>query len=640
VEPIAVLVVDDSVVIRRIVTNILSEDDGIRVVGTAASGRSALEKIERLAPDILTLDIEMPEMDGLETLRHLRQLHPRLPVVMFSTLTERAAAATLEALSLGARDYVTKPGNVGSTSAALDTIRSQLLPKIEALVPRRPRAPAPAGVVRLASARLRPVGTDPHGILAIGSSTGGPDALATIVRDLPADLPAPVVVVQHMPPTFTRVFAQRLDRLTRLTVVEGQPGMRLEPGLVMVAPGDTHLLVVEERDVPRVATSQGARQNGCRRALPDGRRRLRWAGARLRPDRHGTGRAARQRAAPGRWRRDRGPGRGDLGRVGDAGCGRDGRPGRPDPATARDLHRSRQRAPAGTRRRTAQHTPWRRSQLMTIAPADFAYVRELVHRRSAIALEAGKEYLVESRLLPIARASGEGSLDRLVSRLRSSPEGALHKQVVEAMTTNETSWFRDRHPYESLESVILPDLLPRRAMERKLTIWSAAAASGQEAYSIAMVLHDRLAADPTWNLRVLATDLSEEMVRRTRAGRYSQLEINRGLPAAKLVRHFTRAGTDWLVNEPLRRMVEARQLNLAAPFPRLPPVDVLFLRNVLIYFKLETRRQILDRVRRVLRPDGYLVLGGAETTLNVDAFECVPLDKATVYRPRGGQAAT
>jgi two-component system, chemotaxis family, protein-glutamate methylesterase/glutaminase len=267
VEPIAVLVVDDSVVIRRIVTSVLSEDDGIRVVGTAASGRSALEKIEQLAPDILTLDIEMPEMDGLETLRHLRQLHPRLPVVMFSTLTERAAAATLEALSLGARDYVTKPSNVGSTSAALDTIRSQLLPRIKALVPRRPRSPAAAGVARLAPASLRPVGTDPHGILAIGSSTGGPDALATIVRDLPADLPAPVVIVQHMPPTFTRVFAQRLDRLAKLTVVEGQPGMRLEPGLVVIAPGDAHLLIVEERGVPRVATSQEARQNGCRPAV-------------------------------------------------------------------------------------------------------------------------------------------------------------------------------------------------------------------------------------------------------------------------------------------------------------------------------------------------------------------------------------
>ena len=277
---------------------------------------------------------------------------------------------------------------------------------------------------------------------------------------------------------------------------------------------------------------------------------------------------------------------------------------------------------------------------MTIAAADFAYVRDLVQRRSAVFLDDGKEYLVESRLLPIAQASGEGTLDRLVARLRGSPDGPLHTQVVEAMMTNETSWFRDHHPYHALESVILPDLLARRATQRRLTAWSAAAASGQEAYSIAMVLHERLVGDPSWHLCVLATDLSEEMVRRTRAGRYSQLEVNRGLPAARLVRHFTRAGTEWQVNEPLRRLVDARQLNLAAPFPPLPPVDVLFLRNVLIYFQEETRRQIFDRVRKVLRPDGYLVLGSAETALTVDAFERVPLDKATVYRLRGGQAAT
>jgi chemotaxis protein methyltransferase CheR len=276
---------------------------------------------------------------------------------------------------------------------------------------------------------------------------------------------------------------------------------------------------------------------------------------------------------------------------------------------------------------------------VNIAPADFAYVRDLVHRRSAIFLEAGKEYLVESRLGPIVQASGEGSLDRLVSRLRSSPEGSLHKQVVEAMTTNETSWFRDHHPFDALESVVLPELLWRRAKARRLTFWSAAAASGQEAYSIAMVLRERLAADPTWNLRVLATDLSEEMVRRTRAGRYSQLEVNRGLPAARLVRHFTRVGTEWQVNEALRRMVDAKQLNLAAPFPPLPPVDVLFLRNVLIYFKVDDRRQIFGRVRRVLQPDGYVVLG-AETLLDDDTFERVPLDKTNIYRLRARQAAT
>jgi chemotaxis protein methyltransferase CheR len=274
---------------------------------------------------------------------------------------------------------------------------------------------------------------------------------------------------------------------------------------------------------------------------------------------------------------------------------------------------------------------------MTMAATSFAYVSDLVRRRSAIHLEAGKEYLVESRLQPLVRASGERSLDRLVSRLRSSPEGSLHAQVVEAMTTNETSWFRDRHPYDALESVILPNLLSRRARERRLTVWSAATASGQEAYSIAMVLHERLGADPSWDVRVLATDLSEQMVRRTTAGRYSQLEINRGLPAARLVRHFTRVGAEWQVNQPLRRLVEVRQLNLATPFPPLPPIDVTFLRNVLIYFQVDSRRQILHRVQRVMRPGGYLVLGAAETTLDVDAFERVPHDKATVYRLRGGQ---
>jgi chemotaxis protein methyltransferase CheR len=277
---------------------------------------------------------------------------------------------------------------------------------------------------------------------------------------------------------------------------------------------------------------------------------------------------------------------------------------------------------------------------VSIAPADFAYIRDLVHRRSAIFLEAGKEYLVESRLRPIAQATGEESLGRLVSRLRSSPEGSLHKQVVEAMTTNETSWFRDHHPFAAFESVLLPELLSRRAKVRRLTVWSAAAASGQEAYSLAMVLQERLAADPTWNLRVLATDLSEEMVRRTREGRYSQLEVNRGLPAARLVRHFTRVGTEWQVNEALRRMVDARQLNLAAPFPPMPPVDMLFLRNVLIYFKTDDRRQIFDQVRRVLQPDGYLVLGGAETPLDDDAFDRVPLDRTNIYRLRARQVAT
>jgi two-component system, chemotaxis family, protein-glutamate methylesterase/glutaminase len=264
VEPIAVLVVDDSAVVRRIVTGVLQADPAIRVVGTAASGAMAIQQVERLAPDILTLDIEMPEMDGLETLRHLRRLHPRLPVIMFSTLTERAAAATLEALTLGARDYVTKPANLGGVAQAVEVIRSELLPKIKALVPRGPGMPAPVRRAPPAPPRAWPVRTEPHGILAIGSSTGGPDALETVLRGLPADLPVPVAIVQHMPPIFTRLFAQRLDRVSGLTVVEARHGLLLEPGLVAVAPGDTHLLVVEDQGTLRVATNRETRQNGCR----------------------------------------------------------------------------------------------------------------------------------------------------------------------------------------------------------------------------------------------------------------------------------------------------------------------------------------------------------------------------------------
>jgi two-component system chemotaxis response regulator CheB len=267
VRPIAVLIVDDSVVVRRIMTNVLSSDPGVRVVGTAASGRSALEMIEQVAPDIMILDIEMPEMDGLETLRHLRRLHPRLPVIMFSTLTERAAAATLEALSLGARDYVTKPANAASAGAALEAVRSQLLPKIKALVPRAPQASEPVGTARAPQADGWPARTGPHELLAIGASIGGPDAVAAVVRALPADLPVPVVIVQHMPPIFTRLFAQRLDRTSPLAVVEGQPGMGLAPGLVVVAPGDSHLLVADGRRGPVVATNQEPRQNGCRPAV-------------------------------------------------------------------------------------------------------------------------------------------------------------------------------------------------------------------------------------------------------------------------------------------------------------------------------------------------------------------------------------
>lgn len=271
IKPISVLVVDDSVVIRRIVSTVLSEDPDIRVVGSAASGRVALEEISRLNPDLMTLDIDMPDMDGLATLRELRRLRSRLPVIMFSTATERAAAATLEALSLGARDYVTKPSDVGSLDAAAEAIRRQLVPRIKALAgPRpggRPGQRTGDGLVAPPATPVAAARSGAHQILAVGASTGGPDAIAGILRDLPDDVPVPVVVTQHMPPLFTRLFAARLDKNSPLTVVEGTPGMRLEAGLVVIAPGDHHLLVMDDRGTLRVATPQTPPENWCRPAV-------------------------------------------------------------------------------------------------------------------------------------------------------------------------------------------------------------------------------------------------------------------------------------------------------------------------------------------------------------------------------------
>lgn len=271
----------------------------------------------------------------------------------------------------------------------------------------------------------------------------------------------------------------------------------------------------------------------------------------------------------------------------------------------------------------------------SLTTPDFDFIRGMVRREAAIVLEPGKEYLVESRLIPLARQEGEQSISGLVSKLRSEKDGRIAARVVDAMTTNETSFFRDVHPFDALGKLVVPDLIARRPHDRRLTVWCGASSSGQEPYTLAMVLSDVLERNPGWSASITATDISAEMLERTRTGRYSQLEVNRGLPVSMLVRWFDKVGMDWQVKQPLRSMVQTRPLNLSQPFPAMGPFDVVFLRNVLIYFDTETKRQVLQRVRRVLRPDGLLFLGSAETTLTIDdSWERVVLDRATAYRPR------
>lgn len=269
---------------------------------------------------------------------------------------------------------------------------------------------------------------------------------------------------------------------------------------------------------------------------------------------------------------------------------------------------------------------------MELTGQQFGYVADLLRREAAIVLSPGKEYLVESRLRPLARQTGHSCIGELIS-VAQGPNGtaaAVRKRIVESLTINETSWFRDREPFAALTEVVLPEVL-KDAPGRPIRVWSAASSSGQEPYSIAIQLDKAL--PPGRDFQILATDLSTEMVARASAGLYNQLEINRGLPAPDLVRYFQRAGADWQVTDKLRRKITFQQLNLSLPLPAMQPFDVVFLRNVLIYFSPETKRQILARVRKVLRPGGWLQLGAAETTVGIDAaFERVPVGRTAIYR--------
>lgn len=269
----------------------------------------------------------------------------------------------------------------------------------------------------------------------------------------------------------------------------------------------------------------------------------------------------------------------------------------------------------------------------TLDAATFDYVRTLVHERSAIALEPTKGYLVESRLMPIAKQRGHGSLAEMVSHLRSKPYGELHAQVVEAMTTNETSFFRDAHPFEALKTAVLPELIQKRAVTKTLNIWSAACSTGQEPYTIAIMLRETFPELTSWKINILATDLSSQVLEKAASATYSQAEINRGLPAPILVKYFQKVGLQWQLKPEIRSQVQFQRMNLIEPWPLFAKMDVVFLRNVLIYFTPETKTKILAQVRNRLAADGSLFLGGAETTIGIDeSFVRCNHGKTITYR--------
>lgn len=269
----------------------------------------------------------------------------------------------------------------------------------------------------------------------------------------------------------------------------------------------------------------------------------------------------------------------------------------------------------------------------TLSPVASQYLRKLIADASAIVLDDKKDYLLQARLAPLMAKECCPTWEAFVDRLKQTGAGPLRRRVVEAMTTHETSFFRDFHPFEALRLHVLPQLAKVDNPGRTLNVWSAAASSGQELYSIAMLIRQQGARFAGWNVRLLGTDLSGDILEKAKQGRYSQLEVNRGLPALFLAQHFVRQGAEWQIKQDIRDMAEFRTMNLIEPWPPLPQMDLVFLRNVLIYFDIPTKRMILDRMAGCMRLGGLLFLGGVETTLNLSTrFAEQPMDKTVAFR--------
>jgi chemotaxis protein methyltransferase CheR len=266
-----------------------------------------------------------------------------------------------------------------------------------------------------------------------------------------------------------------------------------------------------------------------------------------------------------------------------------------------------------------------------VSELNYRFLKDYLYRESGIVLEAGKEYLIESRLGPLVKRHGLQNLNELCLVLQKKHHVHLNREVVEAMTTNETMFFRDTALWDELRKTVLPEMIERNKAERRLRFWSAASSSGQEAHSLAIALLEL--GMGSWDIQILGTDLSTQMVERARQGVYSHLEVNRGMPTNLLVKYFVRDGLQWRVGNEARRYVRFQQFDLRQKPATFGPFDIVFCRNVLIYFDLETKRRILQEFRCTISPGGYLVLGGAETTLNLDdSFKRRPIARASFYQ--------
>ncbi|MGY4629740.1 chemotaxis methyl-accepting protein methylase/chemotaxis response regulator CheB [Bradyrhizobium sp. USDA 4486] len=657
--PLRVMIVDDSVVIRGLISRWIGAEHDMEVAASLRTGLEAVNQLERINPDVAVLDIEMPELDGLSALPRLLAKKRDLVIIMASTLTRRNAEISFKALSLGAADYIPKPESTREAQAA-DIFHHDLIQKIRHLgarlrrktaiasPPLAPASPAPAArgpiVARPAAPAptvhapssgalsTRPFSTQVPKVLLIGSSTGGPQALMALVTELGSVIDRfPVLITQHMPPTFTTILAEHLARSSRRPAAEAVDGEPVKPGRIYLAPGGKHMRVARSGADVAIALDDGAGrqflQARGRSVVHLRHRHLARRHSLGDSDGHGLGRHARRQGhRRGRRQRDR-AGRSLQRGLGHAGRGCQCGHLRGDPAAQPD-------------RRQGQPPVCGRP---LVTPADYDYLRKFLKERSGLDLSADKQYLVESRLLPLARKASLSGIPDLVLKIRNG-DGRLATDVVEAMTTNETFFYRDKIPFDHLRETILPGLIQARAARKSLRIWSAASSTGQEPYSIAMCVKEMGAALAGWRIEIIATDLSQEVLEKSKAGVYSQFEVQRGLPIQHLMKYFTQVGELWQLNADIRAMVQFRQLNLLQDFSHLGTFDVIFCRNVLIYFDQDTKAVIFERMAKGLEADGTLLLGAAESVVGItDAFRPITerrglyqLNPARSGRPMGG----
>jgi len=271
---------------------------------------------------------------------------------------------------------------------------------------------------------------------------------------------------------------------------------------------------------------------------------------------------------------------------------------------------------------------------MSISSSDFEYVQQLVYKNAGIVLDKGKEYLLELRLRPVAKKQGFNTISELICKLRVQQSlNGMHNSVINALTTNETSFFRDLHPFEVLKDKIFPELIKKNASQRKLNIWCCACSSGQEPYTIAMILRENFPLLANWSVNILATDISDDVLLTAKEGMYNQLEVNRGLPIKYLVKYFTKNGNGWKVKDELRKVISFRKLNLLDYWLNISTMDIIFIRNILIYFDTTTKQAILTKLRRLMTRDSYLFLGSTETLVNIDdSFKWEKVNKTIFYK--------